>query len=246
MVLWDLATRGTEINLCRWWLLNSFQRAIPHCSRHHALRGLLASEKNCLPHWQSSYLPHPEQRPFQLPQYHETHASLGHHSFPHQFYLFSWIHPRPSQHHSWLSLPFVDKEVPQDRAAGRAITLPTSLACDVQLSEAVTFYKHTALSPATRAAYRNGATTYLTFMAMHNSTSPRTLPPVNEEILCYFVSHCAGILGLRQTTINNTSVEFETFTSKQDLAIPLSCPVGRKCPNFSWCFEASRNPSPSQ
>ena len=244
MVLWDLATRGTEINLWRWWLLNSFQRAIPHCSRRHALGVLLASEKNSLPHWQSSYLPHPEQRPFQMPQYHETHASLGHHSFPHQFCLFSWIHPRPSQHYSWLSLPFADKEIPQHRAAGRATTLPTSLACDVQLSEAVSYYLHTALSPATRAAYRTGATTYLTFMAMHNSTSPRTLPPINEEILCYFVSHCAGILGLRHTTIKSYLCGIRNLYIEAGLGNPIIMPSGQEISKLQLVLRGIKKSQP--
>ena len=168
-----------------------------------------------------------------MPQYHETHASLGHHSFPHQFCLLSWIHPRPSQHYSWLSLPFADKEVPQHHAACWATTLPTSLACDVQLREAIAFYQHTALSPATHAAYRTGATTYLTFMAMHNSTSPGTLPPVNKEILCYFVSHCTGILGLCHR-IKSYLCGIRNLYIEAGLGNPIIMPCGQDMSQPVW------------
>ena len=107
MVLCDLVTRGTEINLC-WWhdFSITFKNIYPIVV---TTMFWVSSWKNNLPHQQSSYLPHPEQRPFQMPQYHETHVLLGHHIFSHQFCVLRWINSRPSQSYSWLSRLLIKK-----------------------------------------------------------------------------------------------------------------------------------------
>ena len=180
-----------------------------------------------------------------MTQYHETHVLLGHHSFPHQFCLLSWIYPRPSQHYNRLSLPFGDTEYSlQIGSADWAATLPNSLACDVLLWEAITYYQHTALSPAIHTAYCTGAKTYLTFMAMHNSTSPGILPPVNEEILCDFVSHCADNLGLRHTTIKNYFSGSLNLYIEAGLGNPIIMPSGQEKSKLQLVLQGIKKSQP--
>jgi hypothetical protein len=59
-----------------------------------------------------------------------------------------------------------------------------------------------AVKGTTRSAYTTGLNAYCRFLTLNGVTiAPDTLPPVNEQLLIYFVAHCFKILNIQLGTI---------------------------------------------
>jgi hypothetical protein len=86
----------------------------------------------------------------------------------------------------------------------RSFLLPDTLIQDHQLNHAVRHYQYGALNGSTRQSYESGLKALSLFGAMYNLpsfTGNSNFPVLNEDILIYFVSHCADRLGLKHSTI---------------------------------------------
>lgn len=88
--------------------------------------------------------------------------------------------------------------------------MPTSLRRDVRLNSAIEFYCKHALAPATQASYSTGVNCYFNFLALHGTIQAPTRKP-SEELLIYFVAHCAQNLNLAYPTIKSYLAGIRNF-----------------------------------
>jgi hypothetical protein len=99
---------------------------------------------------------------------------------------------------------FTDRQIQKTGSPRRFTSIPTTLQCDVRLTAALQYFQEKALSANTRAVYNTGARCFLSFTAMHNlQPNVGSLPTVTEDLLVYFVTHCASNLALTYTTIKS-------------------------------------------
>lgn len=80
--------------------------------------------------------------------------------------------------------------------------MPSNVLFDDELSCDVRQLWNNALSAGTRACYNSGLQCFLSFIRMQGiSFMGRTLPPISEDILIHFVTHCNKRLKLKYDTI---------------------------------------------
>uniref|UniRef100_A0ABM0MB28 Uncharacterized protein LOC102801901 n=1 Tax=Saccoglossus kowalevskii TaxID=10224 RepID=A0ABM0MB28_SACKO len=84
----------------------------------------------------------------------------------------------------------------------RQIPVPDSLRSNVQLNQALVTFQRAALSARTIGSYSTGVRAWLRFTALSEIPGQSTSHPrISEDILIYFVTHCATNLHLKYTTI---------------------------------------------
>ena len=80
--------------------------------------------------------------------------------------------------------------------------MPPTLGSNDALNETLQTLIRNTITPATRASYDAGFDAYSRFLLLNNVTwNANAMPPINEDILIYFVAHCLRILSLRICTI---------------------------------------------
>ncbi|XP_006824603.1 uncharacterized protein LOC102800610, partial [Saccoglossus kowalevskii] len=84
----------------------------------------------------------------------------------------------------------------------QTIPVPDSLRSNVQLNQALVTFQRAALSARTIGSYSTGVRAWLRFTALSEIPGQSTSHPrISEDILIYFVTHCATNLHLKYTTI---------------------------------------------
>ncbi|XP_062598608.1 uncharacterized protein LOC134260042 [Saccostrea cucullata] len=92
--------------------------------------------------------------------------------------------------------------MPGPTLRSRAHSLPASFRDVDGLEQAVQDLWDKSLSHSTKQTYSSAFQTFLTFMQMNGVTFLNDgLPPVNETVLVYFVTHCKSVLKLKHDTI---------------------------------------------
>ncbi|XP_070550739.1 uncharacterized protein [Ptychodera flava] len=116
--------------------------------------------------------------------------------------------PSESLPHVEVVSPAIHRDILADAAlSGRGTTrgstpLPGALRSNVPLNEAVAIFQQASLSKRTIGSYSSGVRAWKTFCSLSDvSVSSTSLPDVSEELLVYFVSHCATFLHLKLSTI---------------------------------------------
>lgn len=81
--------------------------------------------------------------------------------------------------------------------------MPTVLQSHLELTSTVHNLLEGAITPGTRTAYSTGYEQFARFMALHNIPHDPTtgLPPISEDILTFFATHCYKFLKLQHSTI---------------------------------------------
>ena len=80
--------------------------------------------------------------------------------------------------------------------------MPPTLQRALHLNQAISSYQLSALGSRTRSSYNTGLRAWLRFTALFDIAGPSpAYPDISEEILIYFVSHCAHTLQLSYKTI---------------------------------------------
>ncbi|XP_006824681.2 LOW QUALITY PROTEIN: uncharacterized protein LOC102804035 [Saccoglossus kowalevskii] len=109
-----------------------------------------------------------------------------------------WFHER------WATNLRLDHDKTLSSTISASHTLPDSLSRDVRLNQAVDTCQRASLGIRTVGSYATGVRTWcvLQFAAMFKITGQSTTYPViSENILVYFVTHCATYLHLKFSTI---------------------------------------------
>jgi hypothetical protein len=97
---------------------------------------------------------------------------------------------------------------------------------NVRLNVALAHYESCALSPATKAVYMSGARAFLTFANMYNlQKGDAGLPRCDENLLRYFVCHCAENFHLSYVTIKSYLSSVRNLYIVNGLPNPLVHPV---------------------
>ncbi|XP_070539681.1 uncharacterized protein [Ptychodera flava] len=115
------------------------------------------------------------------------------------YFQRQWFNARWPPH---LKLDANHDTLPPSGSLGQCDTLPTTLQHNVQLNRVAATFKQAALGTRTIESYATGVRSWVQFSARYGTHVQMShYPPISEDLLIYFIVHCATHLHLKYSTI---------------------------------------------